>query len=267
MRFISLLAVIGAISASCTTAPTVSEEPHLIEIIDGDTITVDLEGRRDRVRLVGINSPEQAECYAAEATAALTAALATGSLRLEVTGGDDRDRFGRLLRYVYIDERLVNLDLVENGHALALNSDHRMRAEFRTASIQAWMSRVGLWSAGACGDPAVAAIEISSVEANPPGDDAERPNDEYVEILNRGSAVVDLSGWKVRDESSSNRYEFPMGLQIEAGAAITLHSGCGTDTRVSVYWCAGPVWSNNGDTVILQSPNGMIVHAKFYDAA
>ena len=106
-------------------------------------------------------------------------------------------------------------------------------------------------------------MEVLAVEANPPGDDSDRPNEEFV-VVGGFPAPVDLSGWTLRDESSSHRFEFPQGTVVAAGASITVHSGCGTGTTTALYWCEGPVWSNRGDTVVLQAANGNVADVLIY---
>jgi hypothetical protein len=85
-------------------------------VIDGDTI--DVNGGT-RVRLIGIDTPERGQCGYNAATAA-RAGLVAGR-RVALIGGarDDTDRYGRLLRYVEVDNIDVNLAMINMGHAIA----------------------------------------------------------------------------------------------------------------------------------------------------
>ena len=108
----------------------VSSQPGLYRVIqvnDGDTITVDMNGAAERVRLIGIDTPElhhpekPVQCFAHEARN-FTASLINGhQVRLEADYLDDnRDLYGRLLRYVYLpDETLVNTEIVKAGYGFA----------------------------------------------------------------------------------------------------------------------------------------------------
>lgn len=84
-------------------------------------------------------------------------------------------------------------------------------------------------------------------------------------IGNDSDDVVDLSGWILRDESSSHRFEFPLGERLEPGQNLTIRTGCGNDRGEDRYWCAeDAVWSNGGDTVILQTAAGTVVDRARY---
>jgi micrococcal nuclease len=255
--------IIALLVSGCSPTP-VEESATLVQVIDGDTVRLRVSGSIDDVRLVGLNTPERDECHSAEATEALRSLVSAGDLRLEPAGPHDRDRFDRLLRYLYAGETLLNLAMIEKGHGLAVAGDHPRSGEFAAAVDTAWARRRGMWGPSACGDAVSTTIEIFALEADPPGDDNERVNEEFVVLRNTGTAAADLSGWRLRDESSTHRFQFADGSLLEAGARLTIHSGCGPDSVTDLYWCAGPVWSNGGDTAILQTPSGNVVDRLSY---
>lgn len=263
MRRLTYPFIIALLVSGCSLSGG-EESATLIEVIDGDTVRLRISGSIDVVRLVGVNTPERDECHSAEATDALRSLVAIGALRLEPAGPDDRDRFGRLLRYVYAGETLINLAIVERGHGVAVAGDHSRNREFTAAGETAWAERLGMWAPEACGNTLPTRVEILSLEADPPGDDNERANDEFVVVRNTGTGTADLSGWRIRDESSTHRFQFADGSLLSAGAIVTVHSGCGVDSITDLHWCAGPVWSNGGDTVILQAPSGNVVDRLSY---
>lgn len=90
-----------------------------MRVIDGDTIVVSVNGKEEKVRLVGINTPEKGFCGFIEATKALELLLAASDLGLIVAGVDDRDRYGRLLRYLEVDGIDPGLELIRAGLAEA----------------------------------------------------------------------------------------------------------------------------------------------------
>ena len=101
-------------------APQLSNQPsetaRVVEVIDGDTIRVRLDGELVSVRYIGINTPERGETCYQEATDNNANYVANQTVRL-VTDVSNTDRYGRLLRYVYVDDILVNAELVAGGWA------------------------------------------------------------------------------------------------------------------------------------------------------
>jgi micrococcal nuclease len=91
----------------------------VLRVIDGDTIEVRVNGEVQPVRYIGVNTPEKNELCADEATAA-NAALVAGRDVVLVKDVSERDRFARLLRYVYADGVFVNAELVAEGYAEAV---------------------------------------------------------------------------------------------------------------------------------------------------
>lgn len=92
------------------------------KIIDGDTIVVDIDGKKEQVRFLGINTPEigqNPECYANEAKQFLENLLKNQKIfLLEDYENTDRDVYNRLLRYVYLaDNTQLNSLLLSEGYA------------------------------------------------------------------------------------------------------------------------------------------------------
>jgi endonuclease YncB( thermonuclease family) len=104
-------------SATPTPTPTPTETAvQVLTVIDGDTIDTDA----GKVRLIGIDAPEQGSWGYDQATAELTAFLATGPVTLvAVDGRDDVDRYGRLLRYVQVDGNDAGTYMIGTGWAIA----------------------------------------------------------------------------------------------------------------------------------------------------
>ncbi len=219
-----------------------------------------VDGEEVEVRLLGINAPEGTECYGDEARNTLQQLLSSGTLTL-VSDGEDTDQYGRLLRYLYVDDLNVNMAMLANGDAVVLQGDYAADADFAATSDDAAAAGLGMWAADACGDATPpTGITITDYVYNPAGPDGDVMNDEWVAIANRGSSSTDLSGWTMRDESTQNRFHFPNGFQLAPNSEVVVHSGCGDDTSSDLFWCSDdPVWSNGGDTVIVQLPAGTIV--------
>lgn len=240
-----------------------AERATVTEVVDGDTLEVRLaDGRVERLRLVGINTPEDGECLADQAARRLEAVVGDRRVRL-VRDVSDRDQYGRLLRHVLVDGRSAGEVLVAEGLALsrAYPPDTGQQAALDAAQALAAAAEAGLWAPNACGPATGAAVDVGRVRTDPPGDESQTPNEEWVEVVNRGGRPVDLTGWGVRDESASHRYEFPDGFRLFAGATVRLRTGCGRDTATDLHWCVSgsAVWNNDGDTVFITDPSGNIV--------
>ncbi|WP_298818699.1 thermonuclease family protein [Chloroflexus sp.] len=122
------------------------EEATLRKVIDGDTIEVVIGGRVERVRYIGVNTPERGQPFYREATNANATLLEGKPIRL-ARDVSDRDRYNRLLRYVVADDRFVNLALVEQGMAQVATypPDVRCVETFLAAQREALQNGVGLW--------------------------------------------------------------------------------------------------------------------------
>lgn len=121
-------------------------------VVDGDTIV--LVDRKEHVRLIGANTPETVkpnwpvEPWGPEASAFTKQFLSGGEVRLEFDG-DRRDKYGRLLAYVWVGDRMLNEELIRAGLARAELKYHysaAMKARFRHAEADAHAARRGLWS-------------------------------------------------------------------------------------------------------------------------
>ena len=128
---------------------------RVLRVVDGDTIKVRLDGgRTERVRYIGIDTPESVkpgtpvQCFAKKASH-FNASLVDGrevTLRLDA---EQRDRYGRLLAYVYADRRFVNRELVARGYARTLTIPPNVAhaGEFARLARRAREAGAGLWSA------------------------------------------------------------------------------------------------------------------------
>ena len=231
----------------------------VIDVQDGDSLVVDIGGRQERVRLIGINAPERDECFGPESAAGLREIVDDAQVAI-ATDVEARDQYGRLLGYVYLDGTLVNEELARRGFVLAraFEPNTALQDRIDDASQEAMDDQRGMWSPDTCASAAAASLAIVTVEPNPPGPDEENLNGEWIVIANKGATEIDLSGWTLRDGSSVHRYLFPVGTHLGPGADMTVFTGCGKDDPDRRYWCAdGPVWGNSGDSALLLDPAGM----------
>ena len=232
-------------------------------MIDGDTIEIQISGQTFTVRYIGIDTPEPVECFGPEASVRNRELVNGRLVRLE-KDIRETDSYGRLLRYVYVDERMVNELLVAEGFAQVSTfpPDVRYVDRFLDAQLSAREQGLGLWTACAPGQHVV--IDPSCSQFNSPGNDNDTATEEYVCFRNTGGAAAAMTGWSVSDFGGRHTYVFP-SFTLAAGAAARLRSGCGADTDSDVYWCAdGAVWNNDGDVVTLRDAQGNVVASYSY---
>lgn len=247
-------------------------------VVDGDSLDAEVEGRDVEIRLIGLNANEGGDCFGDEAGAFLRSLLGDNEFEvispsLEPTDPAWEDDFGRGLRYLFAEGELVNYRLIVEGYAVArAQSDHPLEGLFESAEDEASAAQRGLWAPDACGTPAAEGIEILDFNANAPGPDDENRNGEWVELGNQSSQAVALAGWSVRDESTRHRYEFPSDFVLAAGDSLRLFSGASDEALsedydgIALYWDdpAGSVWNNGGDTILVLDPAGNIVASERY---
>lgn len=103
---------------------------HVTEFVDGDTIKVDMNGTTETIRFIGIDTPEThdprkpVECFGQAAAAHTKEIIGDQPVRLEADSlSTNRDRYNRLLRYVYTaDNKLVEAEVIRDGYAFAYTS-------------------------------------------------------------------------------------------------------------------------------------------------
>lgn len=242
------------LAGACTASEDTQSVSPLLEIIDGDSLRVEIDGEVVNVRLVGINAPELNDCQGRAAQEALVDIV--GDSAVEVSG-QDLDRYGRLLGEVRVRDTDVNGEMVRQGWALAI---HGSGDRLLGAAAQAASAGLGLWdpTAGDCRQPE-GQIEVVDADINPDGPDDGHLNQELVVLANVGESTVDLESWILRDESTGNRLVLP-AQELGVGMEVTVHTGCGAATATDIYWCSdNPVWSNGGDTVLILGPGGAYV--------
>ena len=129
---------------------------HVVKVVDGDTIHVQVGEGREKVRYVGVDTPETkhpskgVECFGQKASDFNARLIAGEQVRL-VRDVQERDRYGRLLAYVYRvrDGLFVNAELARRGyaHPLSIPPDVRHAGHFAQLAREAREHDRGLWAA------------------------------------------------------------------------------------------------------------------------
>jgi endonuclease YncB( thermonuclease family) len=157
---LGVLVVVGGCSRS-GAPPDESGAATVVEVVDGDTLVVDIDGREETIRLIGVDTPETVhptepdECFGEQASHHTAALLPPGTELRLTRDVEARDRYDRLLAYVHRadDGLFVNLDLVQQGFAddYPFPPNTAYQRDFALAASRARAAGLGLW--GACGGP------------------------------------------------------------------------------------------------------------------
>jgi micrococcal nuclease len=153
--FVGACSQAGATKAAARAAGTGAATVE--RVVDGDTIIVHVGGRRERVRFIGIDTPESVkpntpvQCFAIEASNRTKALLPAGTPVRLVGDVEQRDKYKRLLAYVYRqrDNLFVNLSLAHDGFAQPYTFPPNVAhtSELVAAAADARNAGRGLWSA------------------------------------------------------------------------------------------------------------------------
>jgi len=239
-------------SASCIPRNTQIQKGLVVNIVDGDTIDVQLEdGNTSRVRYIGIDTPEQDRPLYDEAKQANSELVFQKNVLL-IQDVSDVDGFDRLLRYVIADDIFVNQELVRLGLANAESypPDLACDAAFSSALMEARAAAAGLWVPTLTPAPSTPIVEIISVNKQ----------DEYVDIENNGNIDVNLSGWLLVSEKGNQ--SCPLSGILNVGETLRIWAmnsqnggfSCGYDTNI---------WNNSDpDPAVLYNPQGIEVSRK-----
>lgn len=142
-------------SVQSSVQGTTSETYLVTKVVDGDTLKIQTDTKQESVRLLGIDTPETqdprkpVQCFGKEAKTQLQNLVEGKRVRLEAdTTQGDRDAFGRLLRYVYLEDNTnVNSELVKQGFAFVYRQyPVKQLQALITLETQARAEKRGLWS-------------------------------------------------------------------------------------------------------------------------
>jgi micrococcal nuclease len=139
------------------TAPAVTPGFYKVtHITDGDTIEVDMAGTTEKIRMIGVDTPETkkpnapVQCFGPQASDFTKQTLTGKNVRLEADPtNDNRDRYGRLLRYVYLEDGTLHQEaLIAQGYSFAYTVFTFQKAEpFTRLQREAQQAKRGLWAA------------------------------------------------------------------------------------------------------------------------
>lgn len=130
------------------------------DVVDGDTVKVNINGTVTTLRLIGMDTPETVDprkpvqCFGKEASNKAKELLSGKKVRLEMDPSQGTlDTYGRTLAYIYREDGLFfNKYMIEQGyaHEYTYRTPYKYQAEFKTAQKRAQTNQVGLWSPSTC---------------------------------------------------------------------------------------------------------------------
>jgi len=245
----AIISLITVFALNYLTGSFVRKYPRykatIVSVIDGDTI---ITQSGEKVRLLGINAPEKGQFYYEEAKEALEKMVKNKTVELEIDA-KDKDAYGRSLRYVFVDNRFVNLEMVKNGyaHTYITYPNIRYRDLLKEAQNFAKEKNLGIWRHSVYSGCVV--IQAFSFE----------DKNEFVEFKSVCNPI-NISGWYVTDESAHNLFYFPSILLGD----VVLHTGYGNSDSTHLFWNSTPVWDDDGDTIFLRDSKGLLVLSYTY---
>lgn len=264
-----------AIPPTATSVPTAPAAPRTVgaavvtAITDGDTVTVEIDGVEYTVRYIGMDTPERGDPFFSEATQANSNLVLGKEVWLE-KDVNETDRFGRLLRYVFLGDVLVNEELVRTGYAQAsaYPPDVKYQDRLDEAERVARANSAGLWAIAVAPTTAPPPPATAPPAPPPAGPTATLPpaptgsglvitfvdkRDEYVDIRNDSGSQIDLGGWILRSEKGSQ--DCGLGGIIGAGEALRIWAQAGSPGLSCNF--GGPIWNNSeNDDALLIDPQG-----------
>jgi micrococcal nuclease len=133
---------------------------RVTKVTDGDTLHIDMNGVNEKVRLIGINTPETVdprrtvECFGKESSVRMKELASDKVVRLEYDETQNlRDAYGRILAYVYLEDgEMLNRKMIAEGYAYEYTymKPYIYQEEFRQLQTLARTSERGLWSKDTC---------------------------------------------------------------------------------------------------------------------
>lgn len=250
---------------SPTPAPPLLTQAQVIEVIDGDTIKVLIGGRTHTVRYIGIDTPETVHpdepvgWMGKEASDGNKALVEGKTVYLE-RDISETDKYGRLLRYAWIGDSMVNAELVRLGLAQVSTNPPNVKYVDLLLRLQqeAREAGRGLW--GPTPTAALPSPTATLAPTQPVGQadvviryvfyDGLVPrveSDEYAEILNQGSGPVNLAGWRLNAGDAGQDFIFPGFVQQPGQACRVYTNDFHLETCGFSFSSPRALWNNDGD--------------------
>jgi endonuclease YncB( thermonuclease family) len=260
----------------------------VMRAIDGDTVEIFVNGYLYKVRYLLIDTPEthdpfrSEEAFGQEAYEFNRDLIEGKVVRLEkdIT---ESDKYGRLLRYVYLDSIMINLELLRNGLAeiLFIKPDVKHYSLFSEIQKDAQKLKLGIWSLRETPQDTfqVAAqkneTEFKNKMKNLPKSENQQiiishifydgivprsESDEFIEISNIGQEDISLQGWKINAGTSKQNFTFSNKYILKAGECCRVYTNeIHPESGGFSFQNKRAIWKNSGDTgYLINNKNKLI---------
>ena len=192
--------------------------------------------------MIGIDAPEKAQLCYKEAKNFLRKLIENKTVKLEYDKRK-KDRYGRLLAYVWANKTLVNKEMILKGFAVYRDYGEKLK----------YKKELDIPSTGCVKeiDTCEECIGVAYFEWNPPGDDCK--GGEFVKLKNFCKFPCNLTGWSIEDKDGN---KFVFGNTI-INTTLTIYFSC--EKKGDVQFCkenCKAVWNNNGDVFKLYNEKG-----------
>jgi micrococcal nuclease len=201
--------------------------------VDGDTVDVDIDGKTERIRLIGLDTPETVDprttvqCFGQEASTQAHTLLDGKKVTLEADATQgERDTYGRLLRYIFIEDGTdFSKTMIENGygHEYTYQVPYKRQNEYKEAQKQAESGKKGLWAANTCAGTTTAVTPVPAAAATTPSKSTTTPAPKTTAPAQTGTNCV----IKGNISSGGKIYHVPGGAYYE---------------KTDIYTSAGERW-------------------------
>jgi endonuclease YncB( thermonuclease family) len=229
--FVLIVVLLGLLSVYLESRDRVVEDYEresvfVSRVIDGDTIELE---NGERVRLLGVNTPERGKDYY-EGAKDFLMVIEDSDIEI-LRDWEDLDKYDRKLRYVFYDDRFLNVEILERGFGTSFMIDGLKYGEkFEKGEKFAMTNEIGLWakSLDFCAD-CIWLVELNPVE-------------EFFILENVCDFDCSLDGWSVKDNANHFfKLEF-----LRAGDVVRIES-------------KSKIWNNDGDRFFMRAGDGGLV--------
>ncbi len=239
-RFLIFLLIVGILALFSIYYPTLTgnivkqdyypkETAILLRAVDGDTIEASVGEEIWTIRVLGINTPEKNMPFYQEAKDFL-GVFENKSIQLQ-RDGSDTDLYKRKLRYIFYDDRFLDLEIIQNGLANAYyTSGLKYEKQFLDAEKNARNAQVGVWKKSQ--ENCASCILLDKLD----------PINESFTLNNICNFDCNLDGWFVKD---AGRNTFNLDNLL-------------ADSKTT-YFSKKDVWNNDGDKFFMYDPQGLLV--------
>jgi micrococcal nuclease len=238
------------ISFFSTEESLIKEKVCFVErVVDGDTIIA----CGNTTRLLGINTPEKGEFLYSLAKEYLVKRIENKTIKL-VFSNEKKDRYGRVLAYVYFENKNINQELIKNGFANPYfpSSKDKNFNSFLSSWEECTLIRNNLCENSK--DICANCIQLKNLNLEK----------ETILLYNSCDFSCDLENWTIKDEGRKI-FTFPF-FKLESNSELEIITA--NDSGVfknKIYWTSNDyVWTDSGDTIFIRDSKGKLVLWKNY---